>query len=60
MFERRASMIFGAFTGVLLLGVISKIPTLWQVFPFWIQASQPAITLGALLFQRVATGEKEE
>lgn len=51
--------IFGALTGVLLLGVISNILTLSQVSSFWIQASQGAIILGALLFQRVTTGETD-
>lgn len=51
--------IFGALTGVLLLGVISNILTLSQVSSFWIQASQGAIILAALLFQRITTGESE-
>jgi simple sugar transport system permease protein len=47
----------GALSGVLLLGLISNILTLSQVSSFWIEASQGAIILGALLFQRVTTGE---
>lgn len=47
----------GAFTGVLLLGLISNILTLSQISSFWIQASQGGIILGALLFQRFTAGE---
>lgn len=52
--------IFGALTGVLLLGIISNILTLSQISTFWIQASQGAIILVALLFQRLTTGEKDD
>jgi simple sugar transport system permease protein len=52
--------IFGALTGVLLLGIINNILTLSQVSSFWIQASQGAIILAALLVQRLTTGEKEQ
>jgi simple sugar transport system permease protein len=54
----RGSM-FGALTGVLLLGVISNILTLSAISSFWIQASQGAIILAALIFQRVAGGERD-
>ena len=50
----------GALTGVLLLGVISNILTLSQISSFWIQASQGAIILLALLFQRLTAGEVDD
>jgi len=55
----RGSML-GALTGVLLLGLISNILTLSQISSFWIQASQGAIILGALLFQRLTAGEIDD
>lgn len=51
---------FGALTGVLLLGVISNILTLSALSSFWIQASQGGIILAALIFQRITGGEREE
>ncbi|MFV4914664.1 ABC transporter permease [Microbacterium lacticum] len=51
---------FGALTGVLLLGVISNILTLSAISSFWIQASQGAIILAALIFQRMAGGERDD
>jgi simple sugar transport system permease protein len=50
----------GALSGVLLLGLISNILTLSQISSFWIQASQGAIILVALLFQRVTAGETDD
>ncbi|GAB3977120.1 ABC transporter permease [Actinoallomurus acanthiterrae] len=52
--------IFGALTGVLLLGIISNILTLSQISTFWIDAANGAIILGALLVQRAAGITSEE
>lgn len=47
---------FGALTGVLLLGVVQNVLTLAQVPSFWIQAIYGAIILGALMVARIASG----
>ncbi|KWX67090.1 ATPase [Mycobacterium sp. NAZ190054] len=55
----RGSMV-GAFTGVLLLALISNVLTLSAVSTFWIQAAQGAIILLALVLQRLTTGERDD
>src|SRR6478736_3584476 len=47
---------FGALTGVLLLGVVGNLLTLAQVPSFWIQAIYGAIILGSLMVARFAGG----
>jgi len=47
---------FGALTGVLLLGVVQNLLTLAQVPSFWIQAIYGAIILGALMVARLTSG----
>jgi simple sugar transport system permease protein len=47
---------FGALTGVLLLGVVQNVLTLAQVPSFWIQAIYGAIILGALMVARLTSG----
>lgn len=54
----RGSM-FGALTGVVLLGVIGNVLTLSAISSFWIQASQGGIIIAALLLQRFSGGEKD-
>jgi simple sugar transport system permease protein len=51
---------FGALTGVLLLGVVQNLLTLAQVPSFWIQAIYGAIILGSLMVARFAGGETQE
>ncbi len=51
---------FGALTGVLLLGVVQNLLTLAQVPSFWIQAIYGAIILGSLMVARFAGGEAQE
>jgi simple sugar transport system permease protein len=51
---------FGALTGVLLLGVVSNLLTLAQVPSFWIQAIYGAIILGSLMVARFAGGQAQE
>ncbi len=51
---------FGALTGVLLLGVVQNVLTLAQVPSFWIQAIYGAIILGSLMVARVTGGEAQE
>ena len=51
---------FGALTGVLLLGVVSNLLTLAQVPSFWIQAIYGAIILGSLMVARFAGGQSQE
>jgi simple sugar transport system permease protein len=51
---------FGALTGVLLLGVVQNLLTLAQVPSFWIQAIYGAIILGSLMVARVTGGEAHE
>jgi ribose/xylose/arabinose/galactoside ABC-type transport system permease subunit len=48
---------FGAPTGVLLLGVVGNLLTLAQVPSFWIQAIYGAIILGPLMVARFAGGQ---
>ncbi len=47
---------FGALTGVLLLGVVQNVLTLGQVPSFWVQAIYGAIILGALMAARLTSG----
>ena len=49
---------FGAFLGVLLLAIITNILTLSQIPSFWIDATNGAIILVAILFSRL-TGRAE-
>ncbi|MGN6319079.1 ABC transporter permease [Trinickia sp.] len=49
---------FGALTGVLLLGVVQNLLTLAQVPSFWIQAIYGAIILGSLMIARVAGSQE--
>jgi simple sugar transport system permease protein len=51
---------FGALTGVLLLGVVQNVLTLAQVPSFWIQAIYGAIILGSLMVARISGGEAQE
>jgi simple sugar transport system permease protein len=51
---------FGALTGVLLLGVVSNLLTLAQVPSFWIQAIYGAIILGSLMVARFTSGQSQE
>jgi simple sugar transport system permease protein len=51
--------LFGALTGVLLLGVISNILTLSNIQPFWINAAFGAIILVALVIARFTSGEMD-
>ncbi len=48
---------FGALTGVLLLGVVQNVLTLAQVPSFWIQAIYGAIILGSLAVARFTSGQ---
>ena len=50
---------FGALTGVLLLGVVQNVLTLAQVPSFWIQAIYGAIILGSLAVARFTTGQDQ-
>ena len=49
---------FGALTGVLLLGIISNILVLAQVPSFWINAVYGAIILAALVLAKVTSRGK--
>jgi ribose/xylose/arabinose/galactoside ABC-type transport system permease subunit len=49
----------GAFLGVLLLAVITNILTLSQIPSFWIDASNGAIILVAILISRFTAGKEE-
>lgn len=51
---------FGALTGVLLLGIISNILTLSQIQPFWIDAAFGGIILLALILAKLTSGKTEE
>lgn len=51
---------FGALSGVLLLGVVTNLLTLAQVSSFWIQAIQGAIILFALMIARLTTGRAQD
>jgi simple sugar transport system permease protein len=51
---------FGALTGVLLLGVVQNVLTLAQVPSFWIQAIYGAIILGSLMVARVTGGDAQQ
>lgn len=55
----RGSM-FGALTGVLLLGIISNILTLSQIEPFWIDAAFGGVILVALILAKLTSGSVEE
>jgi simple sugar transport system permease protein len=50
---------FGAFLGVLLLAVITNILTLSQIPSFWIDATNGAIILVAILVSRFTAGKEE-
>jgi simple sugar transport system permease protein len=54
----RGSM-FGALTGVLLLGIISNILTLSQIQPFWIDAAFGGVILVALILAKLTSGSAE-
>jgi simple sugar transport system permease protein len=51
---------FGALTGVLLLGVVQNVLTLAQVPSFWIQAIYGAIILGSLMVARMTGGDAQQ
>ncbi|MGW0904664.1 ABC transporter permease [Streptomyces sp. NPDC002853] len=51
---------FGALTGVLLLGVVQNLLTLAQVPSFWIQAIYGGIILVALMIARITTGRAQD
>ncbi|MCO1579068.1 ABC transporter permease [Crossiella sp. SN42] len=51
--------LFGALTGVLLLGVVDNLLTAAQVPSFWIQAVYGAVILGALMLARIASGKAQ-
>jgi ribose/xylose/arabinose/galactoside ABC-type transport system permease subunit len=51
--------LFGALTGVLLLGFLQNILTLSRVPAFWIDAVYGAIILAALVLARVTSGRQE-
>ncbi|TDQ46569.1 ABC transporter permease [Actinorugispora endophytica] len=51
---------FGALTGVLLLGIVNNMLTIAQVSSFWIQAVQGAIILVALMIARVTSGRAQD
>lgn len=51
---------FGALTGVLLLGIVGNLLTLAQVPSFWIQAIYGAIILGSLMVARFAAGQSQD
>ena len=55
----RGSM-FGALTGVLLLGFISNILTLSQIEPFWIDAAFGGVILVALILAKLTSGSTED
>jgi simple sugar transport system permease protein len=50
---------FGALTGVLLLGVVQNLLTLAQVPSFWIQAIYGGIILAALMVARITSGQAQ-
>ncbi len=50
---------FGALTGVLLLGVVQNVLTLAQVPSFWVQAIYGGIILTALMVARVTSGRSQ-
>jgi simple sugar transport system permease protein len=52
--------VFGALTGVLLLGIISNILTLSQIDSFWVNASYGAIILLALILAKFTGGKAAE
>ncbi|WAZ25566.1 ABC transporter permease [Streptomyces cinnabarinus] len=51
---------FGALTGVLLLGTVDNMLTLAQVQPYWIQAIYGGIILLALMIARLTTGRAQD
>ncbi|WP_030664196.1 ATPase [Streptomyces rimosus] len=51
---------FGALTGVLLLGVVQNLLTLAQVPSFWIQAIYGGIILAALMIARITSGRAQD
>jgi simple sugar transport system permease protein len=50
---------FGALTGVLLIGVVQNLLTLSQVPAFWIQSVYGGIILIALIISRFAGGKPQ-
>ena len=50
--------LLGALAGVLLLGTVTDILTLSQISPFWIDASNGAIILIALMLTKIASREE--
>ena len=50
---------FGALTGVLLLGVVQNLLTLAQVPSFWIQGIYGGIILASLMVARITSGEEQ-
>jgi len=50
---------FGALTGVLLIGVVQNLLTLSQVTPFWIQSIYGGIILIALIISRFTGGKPQ-
>lgn len=51
---------FGALTGVLLLGTVDNLLTQAQVQPYWIQAIYGGIILLALMIARLTTGRAQD
>ena len=51
--------ILGAFTGVVLLGLVQNILVLSQVSTFWISAADGAIILAALILARFVEGGRK-
>jgi len=51
---------FGALTGVLLLGVVKTMLTMAQVPSFWIDAIYGGIILLALILARLTTGRAQD
>jgi simple sugar transport system permease protein len=52
--------LFGALTGVLLLGILQNVLTLAEIPAFWIDAVYGAIILVALVLSRVTAGHTDE
>jgi len=51
---------FGALTGVILLGVVQNVLTLAQVPSFWIQAIYGLIILGSLMVSRLTSSDQNQ
>jgi len=52
--------LFGALSGVLMLGLVEQILRLQGVSGFYIKASYGAVIILALIVTRFATGQKQE